>query len=139
MMMMTIKRTTPRLCQLLPPLAAASAAVHDFFADFAGLLASVVVFFPRIHSKRLVAAYRLVGPFGLVGAVEGITYLAVIGIATNAIFYNTNNKATVQTKNNSQNFISSGIGIRRPLVVQGLAFLSIMMGLAVLAFQIIDS
>jgi len=67
------------------------------------------------------------GPFGLVGAAEGISYLATIGIAG----------ASLATKAKTGSGLPAGpAGLLG--AAEGLAFLAIVSGFAVLGFQLAD-
>ena len=67
------------------------------------------------------------GPFGAVGAIEGVSYLAVIGIAG----------ASLATKAKTGSGLKAGPGGLLGLA-EGLAFTAIVVGLVVLAFQFAD-
>jgi len=67
------------------------------------------------------------GPFGLIGGAEGISYLAIVGIAAFAIF----------SKIKTGSGLPAGPGGILGLA-EGLSFLSILSGLFVLGFQVID-
>jgi hypothetical protein len=106
----------------------------SMLADIAGILASVIVLISEFTLKTTGCGLPA-GPFGLVGAVEGISYLTVVGIAAYSIYYS---NVIIINDNNKLNAGGIGsIGILSVLV-QGLAFLSIIVGLVVLAFQITD-
>lgn len=92
-------------------------------ADVGGVFASLIVLYSE-YTLKTTGCGLPAGPFGLYGAVEGISYLAVVGIVGYSIF----------EKLQGQDRSSSSI---QP-VVQGFAVLAIVVGLAVLAFQIAD-
>ena len=91
-----------------------------------GVFASAVVLYSEFTLKTTGCGLPA-GPFGAVGAVEGISYLAVIGIAG----------ASLATKAKTGSGLKAGPGGLLGLA-EGLAFTAIVVGLVVLAFQFAD-
>ena len=91
-----------------------------------GVFASAVVLYSEFTLKTTGCGLPA-GPFGAVGAVEGISYLAVIGIAG----------ASLATKAKTGSGLKAGPGGLLGLA-EGLAFTAIVVGLVVLAFQFND-
>ena len=91
-----------------------------------GVFASAVVLCSEFTLKTTGCGLPA-GPFGAVGAVEGISYLAVIGIAG----------ASLATKAKTGSGLKAGPGGLLGLA-EGLAFTAIVVGLVVLAFQFND-
>ena len=91
-----------------------------------GVFASAVVLYSEFTLKTTGCGLPA-GPFGAVGAVEGISYLAVIGIAG----------ASLATKAKTGSGLKAGPGGLLGLA-EGLAFTAIVVGLVVLAFQFQD-
>ena len=91
-----------------------------------GVFASAVVLYSEFTLKTTGCGLPA-GPFGTVGAIEGISYLAVIGIAG----------ASLATKAKTGSGLKAGPGGLLGLA-EGLAFTAIVVGLVVLAFQFAD-
>ena len=91
-----------------------------------GVFASAVVLYSEFTLKTTGCGLPA-GPFGAVGAIEGISYLAVIGIAG----------ASLATKAKTGSGLKAGPGGLLGLA-EGLAFTAIVVGLVVLAFQFND-
>mmetsp|Transcript_10401 Transcript_10401/g.31993 ORF Transcript_10401/g.31993 Transcript_10401/m.31993 type:complete len:154 (+) Transcript_10401:173-634(+) len=91
-----------------------------------GCAASLVVLYSEFTLKTTGCGLPA-GPFGLVGAAEGISYLAIIGIAG----------ASLATKAKTGSGLPAGpAGLLG--AAEGLAFLAIVSGFAVLGFQLAD-
>lgn len=69
------------------------------------------------------------GPGGLVGAVEGVSYLGVVGIAGSSLF--------TKLKTGSRGLPAGGPA-RLLGASEGLSFLAVAAGLVVLAFQVVN-
>ena len=91
-----------------------------------GVFASAVVLYSEFTLKTTGCGLPA-GPFGAVGAIEGVSYLAVIGIAG----------ASLATKAKTGSGLKAGPGGLLGLA-EGLAFTAIVAGLVVLAFQFND-
>ena len=91
-----------------------------------GVFASAVVLYSEFTLKTTGCGLPA-GPFGAVGAIEGVSYLAVIGIAG----------ASLATKAKTGSGLKAGPGGLLGLA-EGLAFTAIIVGLVVLAFQFAD-
>ena len=91
-----------------------------------GVFASAVVLYSEFTLKTTGCGLPA-GPFGAVGAIEGISYLAVIGIAG----------ASLATKAKTGSGLKAGPGGLLGLA-EGLAFTAIAVGLVVLGFQLAD-
>lgn len=92
----------------------------------AGVITSLVVFFSEFTLKTTGCGLPA-GPGGLYGAIEGISYLGVVGLAGYSLF----------TKVKTGSGLPAGPGGILG-AAEGLAFLSIVVGLGVLGFQIAD-
>jgi len=91
-----------------------------------GTIASLIAFYSE-YTLKTTGCGLPAGPFGLIGAAEGISYLGIVGIAAYSLY----------TK------IKTGSGL--PVgpagmlgVAEGLSFLAIIAGLVVFGFQILD-
>lgn len=98
----------------------------QFTVGIVGVIASLIVFYSE-YTLKMTGCGLPAGPFGLYGAMEGISYLIIVAIAAFSAY----------TK------VSSGSGLPAGPVgllgaAEGLAYLSILTGLVVLGFQIID-
>ena len=91
-----------------------------------GVFASAVVLYSEFTLKTTGCGLPA-GPFGAVGAIEGVSYLAVIGIAG----------ASLATKAKTGSGLKAGPGGLLGLA-EGLAFTAIVVGLVVLCFQFAD-
>ena len=90
-----------------------------------GIAASMVVLYSE-YTLKTTGCGLPAGPFGIVGAVEGLSYLGVVGICANAV---------------SQYFSDEGdngsdTGARRIATTLGVS--AALVGIAVLGFQVID-
>jgi len=97
-------------------------------AGILGILASLVVLRSEFVLKTTGCGLPA-GPYGLVGAIEGISYLGVAATAATAI-------ATTVTINNDNNN-NYDIGVLRRLATS-LSYSAIIFGIVVVAFQIFD-
>ena len=94
-----------------------------------GILASMVVLRSEFVLKTTGCGLPA-GPFGLVGAIEGISYLGVVATTATAIV-----AATSDNKNNNDN--DNNIGLLRRLAIS-LSVSAIIFGIFVLVLQIFD-
>ena len=92
----------------------------------AGTIASLATFYSEFTLKSTGCGLPA-GPFGLFGAVEGISYLGVAGFAGFSLF----------KKVKTGSGLPAGPGGLLGLA-EGLSFLAILVGFIVLAFQILD-
>jgi hypothetical protein len=92
-----------------------------------GTIASIVVLYSEFTLKTTGCGLPA-GPFGLVGAVEGVSYLGVVGICATAVVGLVSNKET----NNSPEPTATG------RLATTLGLLAVVVGIAVLAFQVLD-
>ena len=92
----------------------------------AGTIASLATFYSEFTLKSTGCGLPA-GPFGLFGAVEGISYLGVAGLAGFSLF----------KKVKTGSGLPAGPGGLLGLA-EGLSFLAILVGFIVLAFQILD-
>ena len=91
-----------------------------------GTSASLVVLYSEFTLKTTGCGLPA-GPFGLVGAVEGVSYLAIVGLVG----------ASLTTKVRTGSGLPSGpFGLLG--AAEGLSFLAAVAGLAVLGFQLAD-
>jgi len=98
-------------------------------AGILGILASMIVIRSEFVLKTTGCGLPA-GPYGLVGAIEGISYLGVVATAATAI-------ATTVTINNDNNNNNYDIGVLRRLATL-LSYSAIIVGIVVVAFQIFD-
>jgi hypothetical protein len=96
-----------------------------------GILASMVVLRSEFVLKTTGCGLPA-GPFGLVGAIEGISYLGVVATAATAIV-----AATSKNKSNNDYDNDNNIGLLRRLAIS-LSVSAIIFGIFVLVFQIFD-
>jgi hypothetical protein len=94
-----------------------------------GILASMVVLRSEFVLKTTGCGLPA-GPFGIVGAIEGMSYLGVVGTAATAI-------VTATSANNDDNDNNNNIGILRRVAIS-LSVSAIIFGIVVLVFQIFD-
>jgi hypothetical protein len=111
-----------------PPSSSGFDVDFDIIGIF-GILASMVVLRSEFVLKTTGCGLPA-GPFGLVGAIEGMSYLGVVATAATAIV-----AATSENKNNSDN--DNNIGLLRRLAIS-LSVSAIIFGIFVLVFQIVD-
>ena len=96
-----------------------------------GILASMVVLRSEFVLKTTGCGLPA-GPFGLVGAIEGVSYLGVVATTATAIV-----AATSDSKNNNDNDNDNNIGLLRRLAIS-LSVSAIIFGIFVLVLQIFD-
>ncbi len=89
-----------------------------------GIVASLVVLYSE-YTLKTTGCGLPAGPFGIVGAVEGLSYLGVVGICANAA-----------SKYFSDDETNSDTGARSIATTLGLS--AALVGLAVLGFQVVD-
>ena len=102
----------------------------------AGLVASLIMLYSENVLKGTGCGLPA-GPFGLVGAAEGISYLVVTGLGVSLFFSNGENGSGLFTEDKDKpllNRISSPGGIL--LIAEGMCYLTLGYGLFVLAMQI---
>jgi hypothetical protein len=98
----------------------------QIFLGIAGTLAALITIYSEFTLKTTGCGLPA-GPFGLVGAVEGISYLAIVGITAYSLV----------TKFRTGSGLPAGpAGVLG--VAEGLCFTAIVTGLVVLGFQVVD-
>ena len=90
-------------------------------------LASQPIFWWSLYTLKTTGCGLPAGPFGLIGAAEGISYLVVIGFVASSLL----------SKVTSGSGLPAGPGNLLG-AAEGLSFLSAAAGLAVLGFQLLD-
>mmetsp|Transcript_25925 Transcript_25925/g.34010 ORF Transcript_25925/g.34010 Transcript_25925/m.34010 type:complete len:217 (+) Transcript_25925:85-735(+) len=121
-----------RNCQLLPKASEDNGddgddmtlSTIDLAAAVSGVIAVPVVLYSEYVLKTTGCGLPP-GPFGLLGALEGISYLAIVGIAGLSVF------TKVQTGNGLKPGPFGLLG-----AIEGITFLTIFLGIFVLFFQI---
>jgi len=98
----------------------------QLLVGIAGTVASIIVFYSEFTLKTTGCGLPA-GPFGLLGAVEGVSYLGVIGIVAYSLY----SKITT-----GRGLPAGPAGLLG--AAEGLSFLAIVAGLVVLGFQIMD-
>ena len=114
-------RTTATVCTASPPQQQATLA-----ASILGLVSQPVMWW-SLYTLKTTGCGLPAGPFGLIGAAEGISYLVVIGFVASALLSK----------------VISGKGLPAgPFnllgAAEGLSFLTAFAGLVVLGFQLLD-
>ena len=102
------------------------AANDEAVLGAAGTTASLVTLYSE-YTLKTTGCGLPAGPFGLVGAVEGLSYLGVVGLVAYSLY----------SKVRTGSGLPAGPG-RLLGAAEGLAFLAAVAGLVVLGFQVVD-
>ena len=103
-----------------------------------GLVASIITLYSESVLKGTGCGLPA-GPYGLVGAAEGISYLIVLAIGAFSLYSNLSNDSSVFVERDGKCLFRRIAGPGGLLVVaEGMTYLTIILGIAVLVMQIVN-